>query len=70
MARINTNGKHVHLGYFNKDDEEAAARAYDEAARKEGKPTNFSRDGASRDAIQPAPAARQSKFTGVSWLKK
>ena len=41
-AAIYINGKHVYLGYFNEDDEEAAARAYDEAARNVGRPTNFS----------------------------
>ena len=66
-AAIYINGKHVYLGYFNEDDEEAAARAYDEAARKQGRPTNFTLDGTPGDAVKRQPAARQSKFTGVYW---
>ena len=66
-ARIYINGKTVHLGYFDEDDEEAAARAYDEAARKQGRPTNFTLDGTPGDAVKPRPAARQSEFKGVYW---
>ena len=66
-AELRINGKTVHLGYFNEDDEEAAARAYDEAARKEGKPTNFTSDGPPGDAVKRQPAARQSVFKGVCW---
>ena len=70
VAKIYINGKHVHLGYFDEDDEEDAARAYDEAARKEGKPTNFIPDGTPGDAVKPRPAARQSEFKGVHWKKR
>ena len=69
-AEIGVNRKTIYLGLFDKDDEEAAARAYDEAARKEGRPTNFTPDGTPGDAVKRQPAARQSKFKGVSWRKK
>ena len=69
-AEIHINGKTVHLGSFNEDDEEGAARAYDEAARKEGRPTNFTPDGTPGDAVKQQPAARQSEFKGVSWDKQ
>ena len=38
-VQIKVNGKIVHIGYY--DDEEEAAGAYDVRARKLGRPTNF-----------------------------
>ena len=66
-AQITINGKTVHLGYFDENDEEGAARAYDEVARKQGRRTNFTPDGTPGDAMKLRQAARQSKFTGVYW---
>jgi hypothetical protein len=46
-AEISIDGTITHLGYFN--DEEVAARAYDEAAARLGRPMNFPAKGVSWD---------------------
>jgi len=56
MATIRIDGKHTHLGCF--DDEEAAARAYDEAAAKRA-----------TSAVKGGVGC-SSNFTGVSWDKR
>ena len=66
-AQIQAQGKKTHLGYF--DDEMEAAKKYDEAAAKHGRPLNFP------SALGEANAAKggrggTSQFTGVSFSKK
>ena len=56
VARIKHEGKQSHLGYF--DDEESAARKYDESAAGLGRPLNFPLDGG------PAPEPGRWGFLG------
>ena len=66
-AQIQIDGKTTYLGTF--DDEETAARKYDEHAPRLGRPLNFP----SSDIIaKPKPKVvktTSSKFRGVSWFK-
>ena len=45
MAQIQVNGVKLTLGYFPADEEEQAARCFDEVARKYRRPVNFPRKG-------------------------
>ena len=59
QARIVIDGKQTHLGRF--DDEETAAREYDEHAARLGRPLNFPSEG------QAQVTRTSSKFLGVTW---
>jgi hypothetical protein len=63
-ARIQIDGMLTHLGYF--DDEEAAVRAYDEAAARLRRPMNvLAPDGSARTVKGGRNGA--SRFQGVCW---
>ena len=74
VAGINNNGEHIHLGYF--DDEETAARKYDEAAAILGRPLNFPKP-PGEEAVAPGGdlssvkggRKTSSRFKGVGWNK-
>ena len=63
QACIYIDGKHSHLGYF--DDEETAARKFDEHAARLGRPLNFPSEGQAQETIK----GKSSKFRGVCWKK-
>ena len=66
-AQIKIDGKKSHVGLY--DDEEAAARAYDEVAAKQGRPVNFPvAEGGSR-AMKGAYGG-SSQYKGVWWNKR
>ena len=64
-AQIYLDGRQVKVGRY--DDEEDAARAYDVEARKHGRPTNFTEDGQTGNALQKS--GKKSQYMGVSWHK-
>ena len=59
QAQIRIDEKQAHLGNF--DDEETAARKYDEHAARLGRPLNFPSEG------QAQVTRTSSKFLGVTW---
>jgi len=63
-AEIKIQGKHIRLGRF--DNEEEAARAYDERALALGKPVNFPKDGQTQ-AIKPGPKYHGVRKLGKKW---
>ena len=72
VAMIYNEGKQTRLGYF--DDEEEAARKYDEAAAMLERPLNFPKDEGETSAVKMGdrskiPDKGQSAFRGVSWNK-
>jgi len=75
MAQIKEGGKSTHLGSF--DDEEEAARKYDEVAATLGRPLNFPKGEGEAKAVKMSqgrdltkiPDKGQSVFTGVNWSK-
>jgi len=63
-AEIKIRGKHIRIGRF--DNEEEAARAYDEQAVASGKPVNFPKDGQTQ-AIKRGPKYRGIRKQGKKW---
>jgi hypothetical protein len=72
VAQITVDGAQVRLGRFRGDGgEEAAARKYDEAARRLHRPEvhlNFSSAAASDAAVRKV-SVKRSRFRGVSWVR-
>ena len=64
VAQISIDGKSTHLGNF--DDEETAARKFDEHAARLGRPLNFPSEGQAQATIK----GTSFKFQGVSWKIK
>jgi hypothetical protein len=65
ITRLRVQGVQKHLGSF--DDEEAAARAYDEAVIEHGLFGQLSFDKNDRPSASPAPRRGSSRFRGVYW---
>ena len=63
LAQITIDGKLKHLGYF--DDDETAARKYDEHAARLGRPLNSPPEGQAQAMMD-----KSSRFRGVSWYKQ
>jgi hypothetical protein len=66
MAHITIDGKLTYFGSF--DDEDAAARAYDEAAVRVGRPVNFPVGNSEASAVKGGRGG-SSHFKGVCWNK-
>jgi hypothetical protein len=67
QAQIKIDGKNTNLGCF--DDEEAAARAYDEAASRLRRPLNFPAMDGGMSAVKGG-CGGTSHFKGVCWHKR
>ena len=66
MAQIKEGGKSTHLGSF--DDEEEAARKYDEAAATQLWPLNFPRPGVTKAAEYKANGGKSSSVRAAAVL--
>ena len=64
VARIKLNSKSQHLGYFSEEDE--AARVFDEAATKLGRPTNFVRPANTKADHSSSSSSGYSAY-GENW---
>lgn len=71
-AQIKVDGKVTHLGYF--ENEDVAARKYDEMAAAQGKPVNFpaphsGQQQASKGGAEGGSRGGSSIYKGVCWDK-
>lgn len=67
QARVTLDGKTEHLGYF--ENEEDAARAYDQRCAPTNRPVNFPGEG-QQAAVKRGMNGMSSRYIGVSWDKR